>query len=184
MAAVVVCTLALATGTAACAGGSNLADLRAEVTSSGWSTAGGDLGSTRYVPVVQFTIANTGPAAIDNVDVFLSFWPAGADGEKDVQQVAAMHTRDLRAGGSTPALVIRSAVGYNLPGESADLFANSSFRDWTVKIYARRGGRIVALGDFRVARRLVGTGSSKATSSFARGGQMLRGSLTYAGGIS
>jgi hypothetical protein len=164
-----VVSLAVTAGPAACGGGSPLASLHVDVTSSGWSAAGGDRTSTRYVPVVQLTIANTGSTPIDNVDVFLSFWPDGADGEKDVQQVGGMHTRELRAGDSTPALLIRSAVGYNLPGGSADLFSNSAFRDWTVKIYARRAGRIVALGDFPIARRLVGTESAASNSSFALG---------------
>jgi hypothetical protein len=164
-----VVSLAVGAVTGACGDGNTLAGLHADVTSSGWSAAGGDQASTRYVPVVQLTIANAGSTAIDNVEVFLSFWPDGADGEKDVQQVAGMHTRELRAGDSTPALLIRSSVGYNLPGEAADLFANSAFRDWTVKIYARRAGRIVPLGDFPIARRLVGTDSAGARASVARG---------------
>jgi hypothetical protein len=165
----VVWTVTGAGAAVACGGSKGLADLHVDVVSSGWSTAGGDHASTRYVPVVQLTIANTGPTALDDVDVFLSFWPAGADGEKDVQQVPATHTRELRAGGSTAAVVVRSAVGYNLPGEAADLFSNSAFRDWTVKIYARRAGTIVALGDFPIARRFVGTGSA-ANTSFAAAG--------------
>jgi len=161
---------------AACGGNSRLADLRVTLSASGWSPAARTAASTRYVPVVQLAIANTGSSDLDNVDVFLSFWPADADGEKDTQQIPAARTRNLDVGTTTPWLVVRSTVGYDLAGESADLFAHSRFRDWSVKIYARRAGRIVPLGDFPIARRLVGALPSEGPSMARRGDVLLTAS--------
>jgi anti-sigma factor RsiW len=155
----------MAAGLTACAGGS-LADLRANVSGSGWSAAARTASGTRYVPVVQVTIANAGHVSVDDVDVFLSFWQAGADGENDTQQIAASQTRDIAAGASTAPLVVRSGVGYDLAGDATDLFSHSQFRDWTVKIYARRAGRLVPLGDFPIARRMVGTFASTGVRPF------------------
>jgi hypothetical protein len=157
--------LGTATLHVACSGGA-LTDLRADLSASGWAAAARTASGRRYVPVVQLTIANNGPTPLDNIDVFLSFWPVGADGEKDTQQIEPARTRDLPGGASTPPLVVRSAVGYDLADETTDLFSHSGFRDWTVKIYARRAGRIVPLGEFRIARRLVGPISDVADRSF------------------
>jgi hypothetical protein len=140
---------------AGCAERGEVGALRVDVTTTGWSNVGLTGEARRFVPTVEFVMRNVGSVPVENVDVFFSFWPAGADGEKDTQQVAGVRTGDIAPGGSSGTLVIRSAVGYNLAGLTTSLFAHSQFQDWFVKVYGRRGGRTTAMGEFPIARHFV-----------------------------
>ena len=141
---------------AACGSGGDLGALGVADASTGWYTAG-DIGlSSRFVPAVTFRLKNNGTASIDDVDLFLSFWPDGADGEKDSQQIAGVRAEPLAPGAETTPIAVRSTVGYNLAQPTPDLFSHSQFKDWTVRVFARRGGQTVRLGEFKIERRAVG----------------------------
>jgi hypothetical protein len=46
-------------------------------------------------------------------------------------------------------------VGYTLEQPRAELFTHTLYKDWTVKMFARRSGRIYAIGEFKIDRRLI-----------------------------
>jgi hypothetical protein len=59
------------------------------------------------------------------------------------------------AGEATESITVRSTVGYTLEQPRAELFTHSQYKDWTVKMFARRSGRIFSVGEFKIDRRLI-----------------------------
>ena len=104
----------------------DLASLTVGDTATAWYTVDVNAESRRVVPAISFTLQNMGTKPISAVDLILSFWPAGADGEKDSQLIAAVRGEALPSGASTGELFVRSTVGYNLAGATSDLFAHSA----------------------------------------------------------
>jgi hypothetical protein len=56
---------------------------------------------------------------------------------------------------SASPIMVRAGVGYTLEGPRSELFAHSLFRDFTVKVLAKRGGKIVRIADVKIDRRLI-----------------------------
>jgi hypothetical protein len=55
---------------------------------------------------------------------------------------------------------VRSDFGYTLGQPREELFMNELFRDFTAKLFARRDGRLVPLGEFPIDRRLIPSSST------------------------
>lgn len=122
---------------------------------TGWYHVGVVDGLNKLVPSFTFRLENVSDSPVNRVQLLVSFWQDGADGEIDSKQVTGIGTEDLPPSASTDPLLIRSDFGYTLEQSEQELFQHSYFRDFTVKLFARSGGRLVPLGEFPIERRII-----------------------------
>jgi hypothetical protein len=131
---------------------------------SGWHDNGLRDGWTHFVPSLTFRIKNTTTVPVANVALTVSFWKEGEDGEYDEVLLRGVLDAALQAGETGEPIVVRGNVGYNLEGARAELFSRSPFKDVVAKIFARRGGRIVPKGEFKIERRILAQSPSPGSS--------------------
>ena len=146
----------LLAGSAACRN----VDLREAITiadvSTGWYDNGVRPGGwTHFVPSVTLRIRNDSTVPLSNVQLMASFWRVGEDGEFDSVLLTAIGDDGLAPSAQTEPVVVRGTVGYNLEGPRAELFTRSPFKDVTVKLFAKRGGRIVPKGEYPIERKIL-----------------------------
>ncbi len=147
--------LALAAFASACGPSVDLANLKVTDVFSGWYDYGVVNNLNKLVPSISFRLQNTGPVPADEVDLTVSFWTDGADGEWDAKEVAGIGDKAVAPGASTDPILIRADAGYTSEAARADFFSNSVFKDVTAKVFAKRGGKIVPLGTFKLDRRVI-----------------------------
>jgi len=112
-------------------------------------------GWTHILPSITFKLRNDSPETLASVRLTVSFWAEGQDGESDSREVGGIGSDGLAPGATTDAITVRPGAGFNLEGPRADLFNNSKYVDWTIKLFAKKGGRIVPIGEVKVDRRLI-----------------------------
>ena len=61
----------------------------------------------------------------------------------------------LPAGATTEPVVSRSRIGFTMAGARAELFNHSLFKDWTAKLFLKRGGKIVPAGEYKIEHKLL-----------------------------
>lgn len=145
------------------ASGCNSVDLKTavEVTefSSGYHDAGlNEAGDNKLVPSITFSLKNVSSESLGSVEVITYFWGEenGAPRELDEIIITGITSDGLAPGASTEPLVVRSKQGFSLQQQArSELFNHSKFRDVTVKLFFKRGGRIVPAGEFTIERRLL-----------------------------
>jgi hypothetical protein len=120
----------------------------------GWYDFGVVPDGNKLVPSITFKLKNTGTRPIGNVQLMVSFWLAGDDGETDSAQVRGIGDA-LAPGASTAPMQVNATVGFTIAAPRAEAFTNPRFRDATAKIFGKRGGKIVPLGEFKLERRLI-----------------------------
>ena len=120
----------------------------------GWYDFGVVPEGNKLVPSITFKLKNTGSRPISNVQVMVSFWLDGKDGETDSTQVRGIGD-SLEPGASTGPIQVNSGYGFTIAAPRAEAFTNSRFLDATAKIFGKRGGKIVPLGEFKLERRLI-----------------------------
>lgn len=130
---------------------------------TGWYFLGVVGDQNKMVPSFSFRLNNVSDASLSRVQLLVSFWPNGADGEIDSKQVTGIGAEDLAPAAATDLILVRSDNGYTLTQPKEELFINREFRDFTVKLFARHEGRLVPLGEFPVERRIIP--SAPATAS-------------------
>lgn len=116
---------------------------------------GPQAGWSHILPSITFKLRNDSPEHLANVRLTVSFWADGQDGESDSRELRGIDSTGLAPGASTDAITVRPGAGFNLEAPRAELFNNSRFVDWTIKLFAKQGGRIVPIGVFKVDRRLI-----------------------------
>lgn len=109
----------------------------------------------RILPSITFQLQNTGQLPITNVDLVVAFWPVGADGELDSKQVRGIGSTALAPGATSETITVRSSVGYTHEGPRADMFTNSLYKGFIVKVFAKRAGKTTKLGEFPIDARLL-----------------------------
>jgi hypothetical protein len=109
----------------------------------------------RILPSITFQLKNEGSLPITNVDLVAAFWQVGADGEADSKQVRGISGTALEPGATSETITVRATVGYTHEGPRADMFTNSLFKNFIVKIFAKRSGKTTKLGEFPVEARLL-----------------------------
>jgi hypothetical protein len=124
---------------------------------SGWHPAGVVEGLNKMVPSFTFKLSNAGDVPISRVQLLVSFWQEGADGEIDSKQVEGIGPDALAPATATAPILVRSDFGYTLAQPREELFMNEAFRDFSAKVFARRDGRLVPLGEFKIERRIIPT---------------------------
>lgn len=122
---------------------------------TGWYYLGMIDGLNKVVPSFSFRLTNGGDAPVSRVQLLVSFWPQGADGELDSKQVTGIGADALAPGASTDPILVRSETGYTLEQPKDELFMHSEFKDFSVKLFARRDGQLVPLGEFPIERRII-----------------------------
>ena len=109
----------------------------------------------KIVPSLTFQLSNQGKLPITNVDLVVAYWQIGADGELDSKQIRGIGNDALEPGATSEPITVRSSVGYTHEGPRADMFTNSLFKGFIVKVFAKRAGKTTRLGEFPVEARLL-----------------------------
>ena len=113
----------------------------------------------RLLPSITFQLSNQGKLPITNVDLVVAFWETGADGELDSKQIRGITSTALEPGATSETLTVRSSVGYTHEGPRADMFTNSLYKGFIVKVFGKRAGKTTKLGEFPIEARLLPAGS-------------------------
>jgi hypothetical protein len=122
---------------------------------TGWYDDGIKDGKNKLVPQITFRLKNVSSEAITSVQLNVAFWKEGADGMTDEVILQAISSTKLEPGASTEPIRARSPVGYTTEGARADLFAHSLFKDMTARFFAKRGGSLFKMGEFKIERVLI-----------------------------
>jgi hypothetical protein len=120
----------------------------------GWYDFGVVPEGNKLVPSITFKLKNTGTRPIGSVQIMVSFWLDGKDGETDSTQVRGIGD-PIEPGASTGPIQVNSGWGFTIAAPRAEAFTNSNFLDATAKVFGKRGGKIVPLGEFKLERRLI-----------------------------
>jgi len=112
-------------------------------------------GYNHLVPSVTFRLRNEGTVPVNSVQLLVSFWADGKDGESDSKDVLGIGSEALAPGASTGPISVRSSVGFNLQAPRAELFVQRDYKDFVAKIFGKRGGRIYRLGEFKLDRQII-----------------------------
>lgn len=119
---------------------------------SGWYDAGLVDGKNKLVPSISFKLHNATSARINTVQLTVSFWIEGADGELDSALVLGVDSSGLAPGASTQPILVRATAGYTLEQPRSELFSHSQFKDATAKLFGKQAGPFYPLGQFKVDR--------------------------------
>ena len=173
--------LLMALAAALAAGCSPAVDLENDIelvdVQTGYFDNGVKDGKNHMLPHVSFRIRNVADHEVSSVLLTVQFWiadpaahaaavaaaqQAGADPpeamtmtEISSAQVRGVTGAGLAPGEETSPIVVRPDVGYTLEGPRADFFVHSDFKDVTARVFARRAGRIVPIGEFVLDQRII-----------------------------
>lgn len=112
-------------------------------------------GLNHLVPSVTFSLRNISDQEVSSIDMVVMYWAAGQDTEQDESLLRVVGGGGLPAGATTEPVVSRSRIGFTLATARADLFKHSLFKDWTAKLFLKRGGKIVPAGEYKIDHRLL-----------------------------
>jgi len=112
-------------------------------------------GLNHLVPSVTFSIRNLTDRKVSSIDVIVMYWAQGDDSELDEVLLKAVGGSGLTARATSEPIVSRSRVGFTLEQPRAELFNHRAFRDFTAKLFLKRGGKIVPAGEYKIERRLL-----------------------------
>jgi hypothetical protein len=112
-------------------------------------------GLNKLVPSISFRLKNAASAPITRVQLVVSFWQKGADGDLDSKEVTGIGGTAVAPGASSDPILVRSGAGYTIAQPRNELFTNSEFKDFTAKVFAKREGKIVPLGEFTLDHRII-----------------------------
>lgn len=130
----------------------------AEVT-SGYHDAGlNDLGANKLVPSLSFRLRNVSANPVSSIDLIVYFWGVENDSPRELDEiiVTGIGSDGLASQASTEPIVVRSKQGFALEQQArSELFNHRLFRDVTAKVFLKRGGRIVPVGEYTIERRLL-----------------------------
>ncbi len=122
---------------------------------SGWYDNGIKDGMNHLVPMVTFRLKNISAENVNSVQLTVAFWMEGADGMMDEVLLQGIGPDSIQPGASTEPIKARITVGYTYAGARAEALTNSNFKDASARIFAKRGGKIVRLGEFKIERKLI-----------------------------
>lgn len=122
---------------------------------SGWYDNGVKGGQNYLLPSITFRLKNQSDQSIYGVQLTVAFWREGEDGEWDSRQVSGIGGTALPSGQSTEPMTVRASVGHTTELPRAEIFTSSYYKDVVVKMFAKRGGRVFSLGEFKVEHRII-----------------------------
>ncbi len=112
-------------------------------------------GLNHLLPSITFSLRNVSDREVSSIDMVVMYWAQGDDAEKDEALHRVIGGGGLPAGATSEPVVSRSRVGFTLATPRAALFSHSQFRDWTAKMFLKRGGKIVPAGEYKIEHRLL-----------------------------
>lgn len=112
-------------------------------------------GLNHLVPSLTFTVRNASDQKLSSIDMVVMFWATGDDTEQDEAVIKVIGGSGLAPGAGTEPVVVRSKIGYTLEQPRSELFSHRMFRDWTAKLFVKRGGKIVPAGEYPIERRVL-----------------------------
>lgn len=131
-------------------------DLAVTDVQTGYYNNGMKDGQHHLLPSVAFRLRNESTHDVTSVQITVQFWQNGADGEMDSRPLAGISTDALQPAAETEPFLVRSEAGYLLPDpDISTLFQNSQFKDVTVRVFARRSGRLVKIAEHQLERRIL-----------------------------
>ena len=142
----------------------DLSTLTVTDTFTGWYDNGIKDGKNHLVPSLSFRLKNNGEVPASYVQLTVSFWLKGDDGEYDGREVTGIGETPIPPGGTSEPILVRAAHGYTLEQPRAELFSHSQFRDVTARVIAKRDGRLVRIGEVAIDRRLIPHAAQSAAS--------------------
>ena len=140
---------------ASCGQRVDLSTLAVTDTFTGWYDNGIKDGKNHLVPSLSFRLKNNGQTPVTYVQLTVSFWLKGDDGEYDGREVTGIGNTAMPPGGTSEPILVRAAYGYTLDQPRAELFSHSQFRDVTARVIAKRDGRLTRIGEVAIDRRLI-----------------------------
>lgn len=153
--AIVAVALALA-GSSACGAEVDLAKAAQLVdVQTGYYDMGIVNGQTKLVPQAVVRVKNVSDRALPGFQMSASYWLVGDDGMKDENLITHLVAKDLAPGATSEPVLLRANFGFTLEVSRAEAFSNSYFRDFTMKVFGKVGGRIAKLGDVNIDRKIV-----------------------------
>ena len=140
--------------------GCNTVDLTTQVevvdVSSGYYDNGlTAAGLNHLVPSITFSLRNISDREVSSIDMVVMYWAEGQDTEQDESLLRVVGGSGLPAGATSESVVSRSRIGFTLATARAELFNHSQFRDWTAKLFLKRGGKIVPAGEYKIEHKLL-----------------------------
>jgi hypothetical protein len=144
----------------AVAAGCNSVDLKTQVqvvdVSSGYYDNGlTSAGLNHLVPSITFSLRNVSDREVSSIDMVVMYWAQGQDSEQDESLLKVVGGGGLPAGATSEPVVSRSRIGFTLAAPRAELFTHSLFKDWTAKLFLKRGGKIVPAGEYKIEHKLL-----------------------------
>ena len=142
------------------ASGCNSVDLKTQVqvvdvTSGYYDNGLTPAGLNHLVPSVTFSVRNISDREVSSVDMVVMYWAQGQDAEQDEALLKVIGGSGLPAGATSEPVVSRSRIGFTLAAPRAELFNHSQFKDWTAKLFLKRGNKIVPAGEYKIDHRLL-----------------------------
>ena len=122
---------------------------------SGYYDMGVVNGKSKIVPQAIVHVKNAGDRSLPGFQISATFWAAGDDAEKSEKIVQHLVAKDLAPGATSDGILLRSEFGFTPEMSRSEAFNSSYFRDFTVKVFGKVGGRIAKLGEFTVERKIV-----------------------------
>ena len=112
--------------------------LKIDVVDTGWFDAGIVEGKNKLVPTVSFTVKNVSDRKLVSLQMMASFFrvsDTSSEWGNNLLNVAG--SEGLAPGATTPALTIKSPLGYTGTDARADMLKNAIFVDAMVKLVAK-----------------------------------------------
>ena len=131
--------------------------LQVTIVNSGWYDVGIINGQNKLVPSVTFTLKNTSEQTLSTLQVNALFRQVSTTDEWGSGFLTAAGSTGLAPGAVTPALTIRSPLGYTGSDQSRlEMLQNSHFVDAKVDLFAKYGSTQWArVGSFPITRQLL-----------------------------
>lgn len=122
---------------------------------SGYYDMGIVNGKSKIVPQVIVHVKNVSDRTLPGFQMSATYWLVGDDAEKDEKLVPHAVAKDLAPGATSEPIVLRANFGFTPEMARAEAFNSSYFRDFTVKVFGKIGGRIAKLGEVTVERKIL-----------------------------
>ncbi len=130
--------------------------LQVTIVSTGWFDAGIVAGKNKLVPAVSFTIKNVSDQKLVSLQVNAVFRRANEKEEWGSGLLNVAGSEGLAPGATTPALTIKSTLGYTGTDSRAEMLENSQFVDASVSLFAKYGStQWTAVGQSAIKRQLI-----------------------------
>ncbi len=152
-----IALLALTLAAAGCTKVNPIEVLEPVEVTTGWYDTGilAD-GKNKLVPSVQLKLRNKSDQPVDGVQINAIFRRVGEQEMWGEHYGWAVRNQPLAPGGSTDAIVLRSALGYTGEQPRMQIMQHKDFIDAKVELYLKKGSQVWAkLGEFPIERQLL-----------------------------